>query len=234
MITRKRKNPILHEIGGIQYEIIDKPIYNAEELLNRFSEIINRKFKTIKNHLPLIVFKRLVARDGELRTNLIINSNYKNRNNKLLRTLFHELGHFIYRFYISDDAIEEFNFYIDKNTKKVDIQKLINLVNLYEWDEISKNYSLEYVLIGSLQFSDEYSYYTKNVKNAEDTNYSIHFLEWLKNIKVKLFDKPASAYMPNSEEIFCEIFANYMMYDLRLLHSENYRILRQILPELRS
>ncbi len=60
------------------------------------------------------------------------------------------------------------------------------------------------------------------------------FLEWLKNTKVKLFDKPVSAYMPDTEEIFCEMFANYMMYDLRLLHSDNYRILKQLIPELRN
>ncbi len=241
MITRKRINP-LHIINGIDYEIIDLPKYDEERVIRQFSEILDKKFKVIKNKIPLILFKKLKGRVGELNynsinadvVNIIMNSNYVNKNNIVLRMLFHELGHYLYEFYLSDNTIDAFQDYVKDNTKRVNISQLVTLVENYSNDELRLKYPLQYVLIGSFYFSDEYKYYLNNVKNSERNIYSIHFLEWLKNIKIKMFDKPASAYMPNNEEIFCEIFANYMMYDLRLLHSDNYRILKQLIPELRN
>ena len=65
MITRKRKNP-LHNINGIRYEIIDLPKYDEERVIRQFSEILNKKFKVIINYVPLILFKVLKGRVGEL------------------------------------------------------------------------------------------------------------------------------------------------------------------------
>jgi hypothetical protein len=241
MIKRKRKNP-LHIINGIRYEIIDLPKYDEERVVRQFSEILNKKFKVIINYIPLILFKKLRGRIGELSyepinadvVNIVMNSNYVNKNNIVLRMLFHELGHYLYRIYLSDEAIDEFQDYIKDNTKRVNISQLIDLTETFSSEELKLKYPLQYVLIGSFQFGDKYKYYLKNVKNSEKNVYSLHFLEWLSGTKVKLFDKPASAYIPDNEEIFCEIFANYMMYDLRLLHSDNYRILKTLIPELRN
>ena len=241
MITRKRKNP-LHNINGIRYEIIDLPKYDEERVIRQFSEILNKKFKVIINYVPLILFKVLKGRVGELNyepinadvVNIIMNSNYVNKNNIVLRFLFHELGHYLFEFYLSDETIDDFQDYVKDNTKRVNISQLIDLIETFSSEELKLKYPLQYVLIGSFQFSDEYKYYLKNVKNSEKNVYSLHFLKWLEKTKIKLFDKPASAYMPDNEEIFCEIFANYMMYDLRLLHSDNYRILKVLIPELRS
>lgn len=241
MITRKRKNP-LHNINGIRYEIIDLPKYDEERVIRQFSEILNKKFKVIINYVPLILFKVLKGRVGELNyepinadvVNIIMNSNYVNKNNIVLRTVFHELGHYLYEYYLSDEAIDDFQDYVKSNTKRVNIKELVDLLENTSNEELRLKYPLQYVLIGSFQFSDEYKYYRKNVRNSDNHVFSTHFLLWLSDQKIKLFYKPASSYMPDNEEIFCEIFANYMMYDLRLLHSDNYRILKTLMPELRS
>ena len=83
---------------------------------------------------------------------------------------------------------------------------------------------------------NEFYYYFKNIKKIK-TAFNLEFLEWMRDYggnKSKVFDKPPSSYLINHEEIFCEMFANYMMYDLRLLHSDNYRILKTLIPELRN
>lgn len=248
MITRKRKNPILRKAGGINYEIIDPPIFDEEKLIRKFSEILNRKFRVLANKVPLILFKkmkgikgfiefkRLRGTEDDVSSVIIINPDFPNENNYAVKDLFHEVGHFVYNDYISEDAREDFEYYVNNHRKKVELNIFIELLSNYSKEEILEFDSLNYILIESLKFIDEFDYYVNNIrkiKNSFDKSYLI----WLKNYsgyKARIFDRPVSSFMPDSEEIFCEIFANYMMYDLRALHSENYRILKQILPELRS
>ncbi len=242
MIRRKRKNPILRNIGGIKYEIIDPPIYDEEKIIRKFSEILNKKFNSILGYTPLINFNKLKSNlDGQFNINdnlIIINSIVENTNNYLLRTLFHELGHFIYEKYLSDSAIKEFRNYIRRNTKFLDLEDLILLVEKKSEDIIRLKCPLKWAFIMSLYGNKEYTYYINEISQKDvDAPFSVDFLSWFYNRKqgkLKIFNKPPSWYIPNSEEIFCEIFANYMMYDLRLLHSDNYRILKELLPELRN
>ena len=169
MITRKRKNP-LHNINGIRYEIIDLPKYDEERVIRQFSEILNKKFKVIINYVPLILFKVLRGRVGELNyepinadvVNIVMNSNYVNKNNIVLRFLFHELGHYLFEFYLSDETIDDFQDYVKDNTKRVNISQLIDLIETFSSEELK------------------------------------------------------------------------LKYPLRLLHSDNYRILKTLIPELRS
>lgn len=240
--NKKRKNPVLRSINGIKYEIIDNPKYDEYQLIKKFSEIIDQKFPKIKNKIPLILFEKIRSDyDGQFSEDdneISINSFIDNINNHQLRVLFHELGHFIYRLYLSDSAKREFINYIRRNTKVVNIDELITLVRKYSEEKIKENYSIYWAIIMNLYHNREYAYYIENINQKDyKAPFSEDFLEWFynrKDKKFKSFIKPSSHYSPNTEEIFCEIFANYMMYDLRLLHSDNYRILRYILPELKS
>lgn len=241
--TKKRKNPVLRSINGIKYEIIDNPKYDEYKLIEEFSRILNQKFPKIKNKIPLIIFKNIRSNfDGEFiienNIEIFINSNIDNINNHQLRVLFHELGHFIYLLYLSDSAKREFKNYVRRNTKIVDFDNLTILVKKYSEEKIKKEYPIYWAIIMNLYHNREYKYYIENINRKDHkAPFSEDFLEWFynrKDKKFKSFIKPSSHYSPNTEEIFCEIFANYMMYDLRLLHSDNYRILRYILPELKS
>lgn len=242
MITRKRKNPILRKAGGINYEIIDPPIFDEEKLIRKFSEILNRKFRVLVNKVPTIVFKDLEGYSAGLTTfkgnvveSIILCSKRSNHNDEQLRILFHEVGHFVYNNILAEKAIILFEDYVSDNTKKIKIRRFINLLNnKYTQEDIRTEDPVAYVIIDHLRNHDLYKYYNKHISKIKSP-LNIDFLLWVDSFNnLRVFDKPASAYMPDEEEIFCEIFANYMMYDLRLLHSDNYRILKTLIPELRS
>ena len=62
---RKRKNPILHSIGNINYEIIDLPEYDEAKLISNVSKILTNKFKLIIPKLPILIFQKLQGSLGE-------------------------------------------------------------------------------------------------------------------------------------------------------------------------
>lgn len=243
-LTKKRKNPLKYiatrSINGINYEILNNPGYDEISLLKNFSNILKKKFPSIINKVPLIIFKR-IDKAGYYynEENYIeIDSDNYNINNITLRILFHELGHFIYNRYLSKDELKEFSKYIAKNKKYINLDKVSKLFEKYSLDELRIKYPFEFVLISSLEDTKEFKYYIENINQKDkDAPFSSEFFDWFilrNNHKYRIFIKPASDYLINNEEIFCEIFANYMMYDIRLLHSDNYRILRYVLPELRN
>lgn len=247
MITKKSKfrNPqkyiATRSVNGINYEILDLPDFDEISLLRKFSKIIDEKFPRIKNKIPLIVFKKIGDKGGYYHYDdnyIEINSDNDNLNNVSLRYLFHELGHFIYDKYLSETELKEFGKYINSNRKNIDLLDLSRKFEKYDLDKLRIEYPFEFVIISSLQDTKDFKYYIKYVDQKDKyAPFSSEFIDWFtirNNKKYRVFDKPPSDYIINKEEIFCEIFANYMMYNIRLLHSDNKRILRYVLPELRE
>ena len=243
MIKRKkklRKNPILHVVDGIKYEIKDRPMYDVFRLISNFSEIIDKKFPSVKNKIPLIIFENINTGEEGLyyyiRNEISMSSDL---NHDHLRMLFHELGHFVYTKYLNKNNSAYFNNYVNSQIKELNLLKLKQLLIKYGLKDMSIKFPLLYVLITSLRFSIWFNYFIEKTEYDGPINDQM-FIELIdfiislkKDFKETFFIKPASNYMPDNEEIFCEIFANYMMYDKRLLHSDNYIMLKQILPELR-
>lgn len=240
-LTKKKRNPVLRSINNIKYEIIDQPVYDEHNLIEKFSKILDKKLPSVKNKIPLILFEKLDKYGSYPYSENVIKlaSNEDNSNNIMLRYLFHELGHFIYDKYLSNQALKEFDKYINRNRKPIDLDKVSYLFEKLTIDEFRINHPVEFVIVANLENTKEFKYYKNNINSKDKyAPYSPDFLDWFiigkKGKQYKEFIKPPSNYIPTKEEIFCEIFANYMMYDLRLLHSDNYRILRYVLPELRN
>lgn len=239
--NKKRRNPVLRSISGVKYEIIDLPKFDEYALIEKFSNIIDRKLPSIKNKIPLILFKDIEdwGYYDENDNVIEITSSEGNINNVILRYLFHELAHYVYRKYLSNYAIKEFDKYVNRNKKPIDLNRVSYLFEKLDIDKFRAKHPIEYIVIGNLKITKDFKYYKENIdKKDKYAPYSPDFLDWFiirnKDKQHKEFIKPPSEYIINKEEIFCEIFANYMMYDLRLLHSDNYRILRYIIPELRN
>lgn len=243
MIRRKRKprkNPILHVINGVRYEIKNTPIYDESRLIKDFSKLIDLKFPQIKNKIPLIIFENIQTGENGVYYYVYneIGVHSKLESNQL-RVLFHELGHFTYQKYLDSNSINYFNNYVSKQTKQLNILKLKELLKKYGLKDLSLKFPLVYTFIVSLRFTVWFDVFIERTRydGPIDTELFLNLIDFIISLsnsnKEIFFTKPASAYMPDDEEIFCEIFANYMMYDKRLLHTDNYVILKEILPELR-
>lgn len=155
--------------------------------------------------------------------------------NKILRILFHEIGHFVYYNYISNESLKFFDSYIFDNIKKLNINKLMIIVQKYPYS-LQQKFPIIYVIIKSLSYSLGYD------KDSLMTLLQRHKQEI--GTRFYSFTKPVSDMMPYiiktkkdaknmAEEIFAEMFANYMMYDKHMLSNDNYKILKIIIPELR-
>lgn len=131
---------------------------------------------------------------------------------KMVWTLFHEFGHFYYRQVITHSCRDYFKKYIDFHTKNINIEKLNKILEKHTPLEINKKFPLIGMMIDSLQY---------HTRNAEQ--------------KIYMFTRPLSSYMPDSEEIFCELFARYMLDDYKNKHSkikyyyDNFNIIQNIL-----
>ncbi len=251
---RKRKNPILHSIGNIDYEIIDLPEYDESKLINNISKILERKFKVIINKLPIIIIRKMSDSLGEYDYNLneiSINTKiYTDWIKNYEYILLHEIGHFVYDKYLSSESKDYFYSYIRRNIKTINFEKLYNLYEKYGEEKLKIQFPLIYVLIHSLKYSNAFDQYNDlfelNIKSPFDKKFLNYIIknyssfQYRNNEKRRVFSKPSSSYMLDinefsyDSEIFCEIFANYMIYDKKLLHNDNYVILKEMLPELRN
>lgn len=236
MRRKLKKNPILHIINGIKYEIEDKPEFDEERVIRIFSDILNSKFPKIKNKVPVIIIKKgeyLGGYDDD-RNLIFLNSEiYATQTSRFpeytmnkVRTLFHELGHYIFGKFLNKEAINYIEKYVAINRKKINLQKVKTLLDKYGIEDLRINFPIVYAIL--INFIQVYGYDDKKYTRTEYFNYLLS-----RGVnEIISFTKPASPYMPYGEEIFCEIFANYMIAHKNLLHNDNYKMLKIILPEL--
>lgn len=269
--------------------------------IKQVSKIITKKFPTIRNKTPTILFVshgfeagvfasseldlHIIA-DGEyLYNENLIKINYDTTYYTMIKNIFHEIGHFLYRKYLSTDAILFYINYITLNSKQITLDSIIdvydkfnqqeNVINKklikirkqiyqleqqildsqnehYDDENYEENYDLEndiYDLQSKIydleiersSFEIQYpvenniinkikEYFDVDIKNEDINPINIKRIEYYLN----MFSKPSSDYNKNMEEIFCEIFANYMMYGSNYIHIDNFKMLRTMIPELRN
>jgi len=162
--TRKRKNPILHSIGNIDYEIIDYPEYDEAKLISNVSKILNHKFKYIISKLPVIIFKNLgddtlgeyYHDSNEIFVNTIFYDSFIKNYEYII---FHEIGHFLYGHWLSDDVKDYFYAYVQRNTKLINFEKLYKLYDKYGEEQLKIKFPLIYVMIHSLKYSQAFDVY---------------------------------------------------------------------------
>lgn len=236
----------------------------VEKVIYEFGKILKQKLPTIINKVPMIVvedlmFNKYNGRDVaealfDDKHNVIyvngedikytLNENKKTPNNAvinhlsplLIKTLFHELGHFIFRKFLDNDAVENFENYILNNS---DIFEIDVLIYYAKFPELKKKYPIYYIIIDSIieKMKRDNELISKNtIKNLER-------YKKLYDDHLYTFDKPSSSYIPYTkkfklrneaeEEIFCELFSYYMVSGLHQLHRTNLTILQTVLPELK-
>lgn len=328
MKLKRKKNPQGDVINGIHFVIaplIQEHVYAEQgyggkrvspvindiyHLIREFSEILNKKFPAIKNRVPLIVFQefdqfqRIQSIVGLYKSSNIIQlkSDYDPYLFKL-RYLFHELGHFVFRKYLSQDAINYFNKYVESTTVKLNLNKIMQIWSTHvlaqknlpqklekleiEIDDLNRftelyyefasdqelkkleiekrkldkkyeellsfkqEFSIKYPILTTIlsrtfifntndhifRSAKEYSKYLR--KHIEDLKKYVREEDLEKTeferVKNALYRRRSPTFYDiNPEEVFCEIFANYMLYGNRaLMYNENYQVLKTIFPELR-
>lgn len=215
------------------------------------------------------------------------------------------MGHFVFEKYLSQDAINYFNKYIESTTVKLNLNKIMQIwsthvlaqknlpqklekleieideltrfiddfgeflpdedVTLYrikikklnnEYEELfsfKEKFEVKYPILMTIldriiRFDLPESKYFKSAK--EYSKYLRKHIKYLKESLSRDEDIEGGTYQGvknylhrrrsptlydiNPEEVFCEIFANYMLYGNRaLMHNENYQVLKTILPELK-
>lgn len=240
------RNPIIHIVNGVKYEIVDSPEYDEEKIIKKFSIILDQKFPYIKSKIPLIIFRKRVKyerdflgmwmnnspKTGEYKK-IIINSIFdeNTKYQEVLETLFHELGHYIWQMYISENAMWEFKKYIYNNTAYISIEALRNIIIKYSYEQIREKFPLIFVIISSLYHKYTPFYITLDLHVFDIENFNM-LLQQGRDYE-SVFIKPVTEYMPDDEEIFCEMFFVYMIYGKKHLNDDNYKILKLILPELK-
>lgn len=236
-----------------------KPIF--EKIIYDFGKILKQKFPAVINKVPMIVVEDLmfnkynqldfaagIYREDD--NTIYINGNYikeelkdKNFNfsnniEEFVKTLFHELGHFIYSQYLSENSIEKFSDYIDDN---LDLFNMDVLIYYSKFPHLESQYPIYYLIIDIIIRNIE----EKIGRLVSERNIT-KTLKDFKKIKGNFFtfSKPVSSYSPlgnkfhvdsnTEEELFCEMFSYYMVTGLNEMHSANFTILQTILPELRN
>lgn len=113
---------------------------------------------------------------------------------KMTFTLFHEFGHLYYREIMTVPCKNFFNKYVKMYTRNINLEKLNKLLEKYDIEEIN----LKFPLLGTI------------IDHVQSNN--------LTNKYESIFIRPLSSYMPNNEELFCELFARYMIRDFKNKH----------------
>lgn len=162
---------------------------------------------------------KLAFYDEKSNNIVIINQDYyENPHYIFTRTLFHEFGHYYYRKILSPKCYLYFSEYVLKHFKWINLEKLQVLKNKYSISELSEKFPLLVFLLNSLIKKQD-------LESASDLveKFGKHYYQ---------YTRPVSGYIPNNEEIFCEIFASYMLEErsdkLKYL-KENYLVMENIL-----
>lgn len=268
----RRKNPT--EItNGIKWYYQSENYINTpkdfkvivEKVIYEFGKILKQKLPVIINKVPMIVIEDLMFNkyNGLDHSLAAYDSNnnviYLNGNkikseiskcdiNKFVRYLHHELGHFVYKKYLSEESLERFEEFIDDN---MSFQNINVLIYYSKFPNLKEKYPIYYIIIETIIWQMIRNglkvtlNFTKDLENFKKiyskTTNSKSMIKYKDNFYV--FGKPTTSYMPFSkdfhtnsktiEEIFCECFSYYMMFGLKEMHSANFTILQTILPELK-
>lgn len=147
----------------------------------------------------------------------ITNKTCNNRITHFLYVLCHELGHWYFQTLLSSKCYLYFAEYVMKYFKWINLEKIQILINKYGIQGVIEQFPLLGLLLLSFQ--------EKNLSNIVE-KFGKHYFQ---------FTRPSSSYMPRNEEIFCEMFAMYLLknsvnYDKKLKYfEENYRIIENII-----
>lgn len=235
-----------------------KPVF--ERIIYEFGKILKQKFPTIINKVPMIVVEDLMFNkynkldfaaamykendniiyvNGEHFKSEIKDEDFNSSTiEEFIKTLFHELGHFIYFQYLSENAVDKFSEYIDDN---LDIFNMDVLIYYSKFPHLQKQFPIYYIIIDIIIRNIE-----EKIGRLISEKGITKILQIFKknNGNFFTFAKPVSSYSPlnerfqidsnTEEELFCEIFSYYMVTGLNEMHSANFTILQTILPELKN
>ena len=237
--SRKRKNPTdppIYKLQGKIYLTLSNNKYvstiGEHPIFEEAVDIFMNSIKKLKiEHLPLIVLinKKEISHlddytqgfynDGLNAIFIIDRGHNSDFIKELYHALLHELGHYYYRKVLSPKCNLYFTEYINKYFKYINLENIQKLISKYSIINIGEKFPLIGLLLQSL------------IEKEEDLDH-VHDLARKFGKHYFQFTRPVSGYMPNNEEIFCEMFANYLE---RKNHpklgylKENYMVMENIL-----
>lgn len=195
------------ESSYIKYEIVDNPLFSISWTITFYEEQLENIFPKLLIDHPPVCFKKLDDFYGyycwDFPNMIYINSCKQNPE----FTLFHELGHHIWRNNI--DIQEKWNLYVKKHTKRI------------------KNFKVFQLKLNRLFYYPTYnnSQKCKLYQNYIKFEYSDDFIPNY----IDFYTKIETLYYPNNEEIFCETFAACMTN--QSLHKSNPKIIFDLLQK---
>lgn len=178
---------------------LKKPEYNLDWL----EETSTNLLKNIEVNIPEIIIEDLeTGFNGlyDLKSQKIFLS-YKNDSYRVIRILFHEIGHYFYNVLLTEEEISYWKKYYISNFRIINFKKLEKIY--------THNYQYEYI-----------RYVSPKIKNM------IEFY-WAYLEKEKVFAKLESWYADDDQEIFCEIFSNY--FNGGCLYKSNSDLIKNLL-----
>lgn len=213
-------------------KIYDEPYYNVTQIIDEFTTNIYYRQNKLTNLFPKLKCIQILnlkknndfGSDGEYGSN---NGNYYGPRIIFLDinptsaspifVLFHEFGHFLIDNF-NRKQIQYFKEYFKKHTKFISLKWIDVLLAKYSQQPKS---SLHMIYTNEMT-----RLYLSNLQTELPKCYYI-IEEYLRTNRTYLFTKLESSYNINENEIFCEIFASYMMNSC--IHEENIKFVEEIL-----